>query len=95
MSLTSVVDEDVELRVFSLDVLESMRDRLVTGELKLNCFHSIVRLGNFLAEACDGRLGFFQSSTTKQDSVQLVGLQECLDGFIADTAVASCNENNH
>jgi len=77
-----------------LDLLESLLDRLVTGEIDLDRFNGAGRLWTFLVEGLDRELGLLQRTTAEENVVGLVGLQKRLDGLVADAIVAAGDENN-
>ena len=54
---TSVVNEGINFPWTSFDLLESLLDRLVTGEIDLDSFNSVGRLGAFSVKGLDGKLG--------------------------------------
>lgn len=72
---TGVVDEDVDVPWTGLDLLESLLDRLVTGEIDLDRFDGVGRLWAFFVEGVDRKLGLVQRSTAEKKVVGSVGLQ--------------------
>ena len=91
---TCVVDEGVEMSRTGFDLRESLLDRLVTGDIDLDRLDGVGRLGTFLAEGVDGKLGFFQRTTTEKNAVGFFRLQQRLDGLVADAIVAAGDENS-
>ena len=91
---TSVVDEGVDVAWTGLDLLESLLNRLVTGEINLDRFNGVSRLRTFLVEGLDRKLGLLQRTTAEKNVVGHVGLQKRLDGLIANAIVAAGDENN-
>lgn len=91
---TSIVDEGVEAPWTDLDLLESLLDRLIAGEIELECFNSVGRLWAFFVEGLDRKLALLRRTTGKNDVVGLDRLQKRLDGLITDATVAASDENN-
>ena len=77
-----------------LDLLESLLDRLVTGEIDLDRFDGVGRLWTFLVKAVDRKLGLLQKTTAEKNVVGLAGLQKRLDGLVADAIIATGDEDN-
>ena len=91
---TGVVDEGVDVAWTGLDLLESLLDRLVTGEIELEGFDGVGRVRTFLAEALDRGFGLLRRTTAEENVVGLVGLQEGLNGLVANAIVAAGDEND-
>ena len=77
-----------------LDLLESLLDRLVTGEIKMERFNGVGRPWTFLVEGLDGKVELLQRTTTEKNVVGPVGLKQGLDGLVANATVAAGDENN-
>lgn len=90
---TSVVDEDVDVPWTGLDLLESLLDRVVTGEIKMERFNSVGRPWTFLVEGLDGEPELIQRTTTEQNVVGLVRLEQGLHSLVAYPAVAAGDED--
>lgn len=77
-----------------LDLLEGLLDRLVAGEVDLDRFDGVSRVWTFLLEGLDRMLGFLERMTAEKNVVGVAGLQERLDGLVADAIVAAGDENH-
>lgn len=91
---TSIVDKGVEAPWTGLDLLKSLLDRLIAGEIDLDCFDGIARLWTFLVEGLDRKLALLWRTTAENDVMGLVRLQKRLDGLVADATVTASDENN-
>ena len=91
---TSVIYKDVNVASTGLDLLKGLLDRLVAGDIDLDCFNSAGRLWTFLVKSLDRKLGLLQRAAAEEDMVGLVGLQKRLDGLVANAVVAAGDENN-
>ena len=91
---TSVIDEGIDVPWTGLDLLESLLDRLVTGEIDLDRFNGVGRLWTLLVEGLDRKLGLLQRTTAEKNMVGVIGLQKRLDGLVADASIASSDEDN-
>ena len=91
---TGVVDEHVDVPWTGLDLLVSLLDRLVTGEIDLDRFDGVGRLWTFFVEGVDRKLGLVQRSTAEKKVVGSVGLQQRFHSLVANAVVAAGDENN-
>jgi len=90
---TSIVDEGVDVPMTSLDLLESFLDGLVTGEVEGECFDGVGRAWALLVEGLDREFGLLQGTTAEEDVVGPVGLEERLDGLVADATIGAGDYN--
>ena len=77
-----------------LDLLESLLDRLVTGEIKMKRFDGVGRPWTFLVEGLYGESELVERTTAEKNVVGPVRLEQGLHGFVAYAAVAARHENN-
>ncbi len=80
---SSVVDERVEVTRISLDLFESLLDRLVPSNIDLDKFNGVTGFWNFLVELLDGKFALLQRTTAEKNVVfGLVRLEKRFDGFV-------------
>lgn len=78
----------------SLDLLESLLDRLITGEIHLYRLNGISRRWTFFLEGLDCMCCLLLGATAEEDMISLGGLQQRFDRLVADAIVATGDEDN-
>ena len=91
---TSVVNENVDATGPGLDLLSRVLDRLVAREVKGEQLDRVGGLGNLRADPLQPGLAFFHRAAAQVDVVRLVGLEQCLHGFVPDAVVGTSDDHD-
>ena len=94
MKLTSVVDEDVEVTWTLLNLSNGLLDRCIVVHVNTDRFDGVLRLGQLAVDALDSGGSFLSRASGAEDVVWLLSLEKDLTSLIADTAVASGDEDD-
>jgi hypothetical protein len=77
-----------------LNLSNGLLDRCIVVHINTDWLDGVLRLGQLAGDALDSVGSFLSRASGAEDMVWLLSLEEDLAGLIADTAVASGNEDD-
>lgn len=91
---SSVVDEDVEMANILLDLSDGLLDGCIIVDVDSDGLDGVLRLRALALDALYGGGGLFVGTSSAENAVWLLGLKEDLASFVANTAIASGDEDD-